>query len=58
MLALRDLENAGVITPPQQNGHSGGDAVSEEERERVAEAIGRGPGKSVSEIIIEERGEP
>ncbi|MBS1252396.1 MAG: hypothetical protein MAG451_01435 [Anaerolineales bacterium] len=33
------------------------DPVSEEERRRLADFIGRAPGKPLSEIIIEERGE-
>jgi hypothetical protein len=31
--------------------------LSDEERRALAEQIGRAPGKSVSEIVIEDRGE-
>ncbi len=33
------------------------DPVSEEERQRLAELLGSAPGKPLSEIVIEERGE-
>ena len=54
MLALHELAVAGLITPPQS--HSDEDAPSEETRDRVAEALTHGPGRSASEFIIEERG--
>ncbi len=52
---IQKLIKAGVITPPP--GHSEVDPVSEEERRELAEIMGRAPGKPLSEIIIEERGE-
>ncbi len=52
---IQKLIQAGVITPPP--GYSEVDPVSEEERRELAEILGRAPGKPLSEIIIEERGE-
>lgn len=52
---LDELVLAGIITPPP--GHSHIEAVSDEAREEIAAALGRLPGKPLSEIIIEERGE-
>jgi predicted DNA-binding antitoxin AbrB/MazE fold protein len=52
---IQELVKAGVITPP--SGHSEVDPVSEEERRELAEILGQAPGKPLSEIIIEERGE-
>jgi predicted DNA-binding antitoxin AbrB/MazE fold protein len=52
---IQKLIQAGVITPPP--GHSEVDPLSEEERRELAEILGRAPGKPLSEIIIEERGE-
>ena len=52
---IQRLVQAGVITPPP--GYSDLDPVSEEERRELADIMGRAPGKPLSEIIIEERGE-
>ena len=52
---IQALVEAGLLTPPP--GHSEIDPVSEEERRELAEALGQAPGKPLSEIIIEERGE-
>ena len=52
---LQKLITAGVITPPP--GYSEVDPISEEERRELAEMLGQAPGKPLSEIIIEERGE-
>ncbi len=52
---IQKLVQAGVITPPP--GHSEVDPISEEERRELAAILGRAPGKPLSEIIIEERGE-
>ena len=52
---IQKLVKAGVITPPP--GHSDVDPVSKEERHELAEILGRVPGKPLSEVIIEERGE-
>jgi predicted DNA-binding antitoxin AbrB/MazE fold protein len=45
---------AGLLTPPP--GHSDVDPISAEERVRLAQVLGRAPGKPLSEIIIEDRG--
>ena len=52
---INGLVAAGLMTPPP--GHSDVDPVSEEERRELAEILGKAPGKPLSEIIIEERGE-
>jgi predicted DNA-binding antitoxin AbrB/MazE fold protein len=52
---IQTLVAAGLITPPP--GNSNVDPVSEEERRELAEILGKAPGKPLSEIIIEERGE-
>jgi len=51
---VRLLAAAGLITPPP--GHSDELPVSDEERRALAERLGRAPGKPLSEIIIEDRG--
>jgi hypothetical protein len=52
---INGLVAAGLMSPPP--GHSDVDPVSEEERRELAEILGKAPGKPLSEIIIEERGE-
>jgi predicted DNA-binding antitoxin AbrB/MazE fold protein len=52
---IQALVEAGLLTPPP--GHSEIDPVSEEERRELARILGQAPGKPLSEIIIEERGE-
>lgn len=52
---IQNLVQAGLLTPPP--GYSEVDPVSEEERRELAEILGKAPGKPLSEIIIEERGE-
>lgn len=52
---IQALVEADLLTPPL--GHSDVDPMSEEERRELAEILGRVPGKPLSEIIIEERGE-
>ncbi len=52
---IQRLVQAGVITPPP--GYSDVDPISENERRELADIMGRAPGKPLSEIIIEERGE-
>jgi predicted DNA-binding antitoxin AbrB/MazE fold protein len=54
-LAIEALVQAGLLTPP--SGHSDIPSPSEKERRELAERLGRAPGKPLSEIIIEERGE-
>jgi predicted DNA-binding antitoxin AbrB/MazE fold protein len=53
--AIRTLVAQGLLTPPP--GISEVTPVSDEERRNLAERLGRAPGKPLSEIIIEERGE-
>jgi len=53
--AIRRLVASGRLTPP--SGHSLVEPVPEHERRELADRLGRAPGKPLSEIIIEERGE-
>jgi predicted DNA-binding antitoxin AbrB/MazE fold protein len=53
--AIRTLIEAGVLTPPP--GRSDVEPISEQERRELADRLGRAPGKPLSEIIIEDRGE-
>lgn len=52
---VQELIMAGLLTPPP--GRSEFEPISEAERSALAETLGRAPGKPLSEIIIEERGE-
>lgn len=54
--AIQILVAAGLMTPPKK-GTPPPDPVSEEERAKLAEILGKIPGKPLSEIIIEDRGE-
>jgi predicted DNA-binding antitoxin AbrB/MazE fold protein len=53
--AIRKLIEAGLLTPPQ--GQSDVPEKSEEQRQALADRLGRVPGKPLSEIIVEDRGE-
>ena len=53
--ALRAMVAAGLITPPA--GHSAVPVISAQKRIRLAKRLGGAPGKTLSEIIIDERGE-
>ena len=53
--AIQTLIQTGLLTPPL--GHSESPPPSEQERRELAEQLGRVPGRPLSEIIIEERGE-
>jgi predicted DNA-binding antitoxin AbrB/MazE fold protein len=53
--AIRALVDAGIVTPPA--GRSDVEPISEQERRELADRLGRAPGKPLSEIIIEDRGE-
>ena len=53
--AIQSLIAEGLLTPPP--GHSDVNPMPEEERRELAETLGKAPGKPLSEIIIEERGE-
>ena len=48
---------AGLMRPPAWRGTPPPDPVSEQERRELADLLGSAPGKPLSEIIIEERGE-
>ena len=49
------LVAAGRLTPPP--GRSDVEPISEQERRELADRLGRAPGKPLSEMIIEGRGE-
>ena len=53
--AIRVLVAEGLLTPPP--GCSDVPPMSEQERRELADRLGRAPGKPLSEIIIEDRGE-
>jgi predicted DNA-binding antitoxin AbrB/MazE fold protein len=53
--AIHILVEAGLLTPPPRR--SDVDPVSEQDRRELADRLGRAPGKPLSEIIIEDRGE-
>ena len=53
--AMQYLIAIGLVTPPP--GHSDIEPIFAEERHQLAETLGQAPGKSLSKIIIEERGE-
>jgi predicted DNA-binding antitoxin AbrB/MazE fold protein len=50
------LVAAGLMTPPKR-GTPPPDPISEEERRELADILGKAPGKPLSEIVIEDRGE-
>jgi len=52
---IQALVEACLLTPPP--GYSEVAPISEEERHELAEILGQAPGKTLSEIIVEERGE-
>jgi predicted DNA-binding antitoxin AbrB/MazE fold protein len=54
---IQSLVAAGLTRPRPKRGSPPPDPVSEEERRRLADRMGKAPGKPLSEIIIEERGE-
>jgi hypothetical protein len=54
-LVIEALVQAGLLTPPP--GHFEIPSPSAEERQELAERLGRMQGKPLSEVIIEERGE-
>jgi len=55
-MAVRILVEAGLMRPPKQ-GTPPPDPVSGEERLALAKRISQAPGKSLSDIVIEDRGE-
>ena len=54
---VQGLVAAGLMRPRPKRGTPPPDPVSEEERRRLADIMGKAPGKPLSEIIIGERGE-
>lgn len=54
---VRILVAAGMVEPPLPAENIPPDPVSREERQRLAETLGRTPGKPASEMVIEDRGE-
>jgi predicted DNA-binding antitoxin AbrB/MazE fold protein len=52
---IQSLVDAGILTPP--TGQPDVEPMTESERRALAEEMGRMPGKPLSEIIIEDRGE-
>jgi predicted DNA-binding antitoxin AbrB/MazE fold protein len=52
---IQRLVQAGVITPPPNTGQF--EPVSEQERQQIADELARTADKTLSQIIIEERGE-
>ncbi len=53
---IQSLVSAGLMRPRLKSTPPP-DPVSKEERRRLADVMGKAPGKSLSEIIIKERGE-
>ena len=54
---IQALVAAGLMQAPVKRSSPPPDPVSEQERRELAQILGRAPGKPLSEIIIEERGE-
>jgi hypothetical protein len=54
---IERLVAEGLMRPRPKRGILPPDPVSEQERHRLADLMGSAPGKPLSEIIIEERGE-
>ena len=53
---LRILTQAGLMRPRSRPEAQPPPPLSEEERQALADDVGRAPGKSLSEIVIEDRG--
>ena len=53
--AIRALVAAGLLTPPPRRFNVA--PMAEEERRELADRLGHAPGKPLSEVIIEDRGE-
>jgi predicted DNA-binding antitoxin AbrB/MazE fold protein len=53
--AIRALVAAGLLTPPPRR--SSVTPIADEERRELADRLGHAPGKPLSEVIIEDRGE-
>ena len=55
--AIRVLVEAGLMRSPDRETPPPPDPVSDKERRALAERLAQAPGKSLSEIVIEDRGE-
>ena len=53
---LRILTQAGLMRPQLRRGAPPPPPLSEDERQALADEVGSAPGKSLSEIVIEDRG--
>ena len=53
--AIRILVTSGLMLPPER-GMVPPDPISEEKRQALAERLGQAPGKPLSELILEDRG--
>ena len=56
-VAIRILVEAGLMHPPDREAPPPPDPVSREERLALAKRLAEAPGKTLSEIVIEDRGE-
>jgi len=54
---VRILVEAGLMHPPDREMPPPPDPVSEKERQDLAERLSQAPGKPLSEVVIEDRGE-
>ena len=54
---IQRLVTAGLMRPRPKRDAIPPDPLSEEERQALADRLGRAPGKSASEMVIEDRGE-
>lgn len=54
---VRILVATGMVDPPLSQENIPPDPVSQEERQRLAETLGRLPGQPASEMVLEDRGE-
>jgi predicted DNA-binding antitoxin AbrB/MazE fold protein len=55
--AIQVLVEAGLMRRSQSLGPPPPDPISEQERQELANILGQAPGKPLSELIIEDRGE-
>jgi predicted DNA-binding antitoxin AbrB/MazE fold protein len=53
---LQILTQAGLMQPRPRRGSPPPPPLSEDERQALADEVGRAPGRSLSEIVIEDRG--